>query len=148
MSHAPAGWYEDPEDPSRQRYWSGTEWTDDRRLPPPVPAVPAPPANGFAVTSLIVGIVGALLAFIPLVGLVGFLLGAAVVVFGILGRSGAGQADGTQGAGMATAGIVLGAVAMVLAVATTLLLVMVGYGYSYDLERGFSGVGRRLEAAR
>ncbi len=26
----PAGWYADPDDPSVQRWWSGTEWTDHR----------------------------------------------------------------------------------------------------------------------
>lgn len=25
----PAGWYPDPDDNSRQRYWDGTQWTDD-----------------------------------------------------------------------------------------------------------------------
>jgi Domain of unknown function (DUF4328)/Protein of unknown function (DUF2510) len=35
-----AGWYPDPENPSRSRYWSGTEWTWHRRgpgTPPPPP---------------------------------------------------------------------------------------------------------------
>ncbi|WP_460665987.1 RDD family protein [Kribbella swartbergensis] len=34
----PAGWYDDPEDQSQQRYWDGNKWTDDRRPrqgPPP-----------------------------------------------------------------------------------------------------------------
>jgi uncharacterized RDD family membrane protein YckC len=34
----PAGWYDDPEDQSQQRYWDGNRWTDDRRPrqgPPP-----------------------------------------------------------------------------------------------------------------
>jgi hypothetical protein len=35
-----AGWYPDPQNPSRSRYWSGTEWTWHRRglgTPPPPP---------------------------------------------------------------------------------------------------------------
>jgi uncharacterized RDD family membrane protein YckC len=34
----PAGWYDDPQDQSQQRYWNGSAWTDDRRPrqgPPP-----------------------------------------------------------------------------------------------------------------
>jgi uncharacterized RDD family membrane protein YckC len=34
----PAGWYDDPQDQSQQRYWDGSSWTDDRRPrqgPPP-----------------------------------------------------------------------------------------------------------------
>src|SRR5690606_25447855 len=33
---APAGWYPDPDDPNRYRFWTGTRWTDDRRptMPP------------------------------------------------------------------------------------------------------------------
>jgi uncharacterized RDD family membrane protein YckC len=34
----PAGWYDDPQDQSQQRYWDGSAWTDDRRPqhgPPP-----------------------------------------------------------------------------------------------------------------
>jgi uncharacterized RDD family membrane protein YckC len=34
----PAGWYDDPQDPTQQRYWDGSVWTDQRRAqqgPPP-----------------------------------------------------------------------------------------------------------------
>jgi uncharacterized RDD family membrane protein YckC len=33
-----AGWYDDPQDPTQQRYWDGSTWTDQRRAqqgPPP-----------------------------------------------------------------------------------------------------------------
>jgi hypothetical protein len=33
----PAGWYPDPENPSRSRYWSGAEWTWHRRGPSTAP---------------------------------------------------------------------------------------------------------------
>lgn len=36
----PAGWYDDPQDPTQQRYWDGGFWTDYRRPregPPPYP---------------------------------------------------------------------------------------------------------------
>ncbi|WP_165547349.1 RDD family protein [Kribbella sindirgiensis] len=38
MSSQAAGWYDDPEDPTQQRYWDGNAWTDQRRPqqgPPP-----------------------------------------------------------------------------------------------------------------
>jgi uncharacterized membrane protein YhaH (DUF805 family) len=49
-----AGWYEDPEDGARLRYWDGSRWTEDRQAreaaPPPPPAAPpiAPPPPGSA----------------------------------------------------------------------------------------------------
>ena len=41
----PAGWYPDPQDPSRERYWDGTAWTEATQLaagtaPPPPPSSP------------------------------------------------------------------------------------------------------------
>ncbi|TDW98401.1 putative RDD family membrane protein YckC [Kribbella sp. VKM Ac-2566] len=38
VSSQVAGWYDDPEDPTQQRYWDGNAWTDQRRPqegPPP-----------------------------------------------------------------------------------------------------------------
>jgi hypothetical protein len=37
----PAGWYQDPIDPARARYYDGRRWTDDTRAasatdPPPI----------------------------------------------------------------------------------------------------------------
>jgi hypothetical protein len=39
----PAGWYADPDDPNRQRYWNGAAWTENRTEPAAAPAPPAPP---------------------------------------------------------------------------------------------------------
>ena len=43
----PAGWYQDPNDESLQRYWDGAQWTDQvqsRQQPvPPTPGVPPEP---------------------------------------------------------------------------------------------------------
>lgn len=45
----PAGWYDDPQDPTQQRYWDGGFWTDYRRPregPPPYPHQFGQPAAG------------------------------------------------------------------------------------------------------
>lgn len=34
MNAVPAGWYADPEQPGRQRYWDGTVWTEHTHLVP------------------------------------------------------------------------------------------------------------------
>jgi Protein of unknown function (DUF2510)/Domain of unknown function (DUF4333) len=45
----PAGWYDDPEDPSAKRYWDGKDWTPHRQRKsiassaPPPPQSPPPP---------------------------------------------------------------------------------------------------------
>lgn len=59
------------------------------QYPPPTAPVPPhdaqPPAqhrNGFGVTSLVTGIVGLALSWIPFVGFVGFVLGIIAIVFG------------------------------------------------------------------
>lgn len=43
MTEHPAGWYPDPYDRARERYWNGSEWTDDYRPAPS--AEPGPPGS-------------------------------------------------------------------------------------------------------
>ena len=42
MNQRPAGWYPDPDQPDRMRYWSGAEWTD-QVSPPELPEDPVVP---------------------------------------------------------------------------------------------------------
>jgi Domain of unknown function (DUF4190) len=92
------------------------------QAPPPPPGYgyggypqPQTRSNGLAVASLVCGIIG-LLIF-------GVVLGPLAVVFGAIGLSRANQ--GASGKGMAIAGLVLGAVATILAI---VLLVAIANG--------------------
>lgn len=86
--------------------------------PPPMPygeypAAFAPPRNGLGVTALVVAIV-ALLASFTVFGGIG--LGVIAVILGILGRGRVKKGEANNG-GVATAGIVIGAVAVALSIA-------------------------------
>jgi hypothetical protein len=45
MTLPPPGWYPDPNDPMRQRYWNGERWTDDFAPRPPGYGTPPPPGS-------------------------------------------------------------------------------------------------------
>lgn len=38
MDERPSGWYDDPDEPTRLRYWDGTSWTDRTHEKAPMPA--------------------------------------------------------------------------------------------------------------
>jgi hypothetical protein len=80
----------------------------------------AQPANGLAVAALVVGIVGLVLFWTVWGGLI---LGILGIVFGAVGISKANR--GAPNKGMATAGLVLGAVALVASVLFTVAVVSV-----------------------
>src|SRR5207248_9339286 len=90
----PPGWYPDPPMPGTQRYWDGATWT--AHVAPTGGHVPPPgrSTNGFAVASLVLGILwvwwlGSILAF----------------VFGLIAHRQIRDSGGTQGGGgMAVAG--------------------------------------------
>ena len=105
----PAGWYPDPQDPSRQRYWDGAAWSEATQpfptAPPPPPTAPygqpvgygqpmgygfgavgPPPSNHLAfaiIATILCGCFGGLLPLIP----------------GIIGIVKAGQVNGKWQAG-------------------------------------------------
>jgi hypothetical protein len=71
------------------------------------------PRNGFGVAALVLGILALLLSW-TIIG--GVLLGALALIFGVLGRSRAKRGEATNG-GVSVAGIVLGIVGVVIAIA-------------------------------
>lgn len=88
--------------------------------PPAYQPVPVEqPRNGFAVKSLVTGIVGVVLGWVPFANLV---LGVIAVVFGALGLRLANQGQSTA-KGMSIAGLVLGIIAVIAGV---VLLIAIG----------------------
>ncbi len=111
-----------------QRYWDGTAWSDQRR---PVQAVavvlpgagPAPvPSNGFAVAALVLGIIGAVFGLIPFTFWLAWILGVLAIVFGVIGRRRVDREPAAGKQSMATAGLVLGIVAIALGIIGLIVL--------------------------
>jgi uncharacterized membrane protein len=99
---------------------------------PPAPPSSAQPQNGLGVAALVFGI----LQFICLPVIAAVL----AIVFGIMGRKKAKQGLATNG-GLATAGLILGIVGLVLTVISLIVMVALGVGLfakvndSVDAER-------------
>ena len=72
--------------------------------------------NPLGVTAMVLGIVAAVLAFIPCIGWLGFIPGVLAIIFGALSlkKVNAGEADGK---GMSIAGLVCGLVAVIINIA-------------------------------
>lgn len=97
----------------------------------PASQPPRTPKNGFGVTALVLGIVGAVIALIPILGQIAWPIVIIGLIFGVLGiiRSSRGVASNM---GMAIAGTVLSAVG---------LLICVAYANSLSQTFGPSGNG-------
>ncbi|MCS5718591.1 DUF2510 domain-containing protein [Herbiconiux sp. CPCC 205763] len=134
MSHAapppPAGWYPDTDQPGNERYWDGTQWTDTRRpvltAPPPyVPAAPPvkAPGQGLATAALVLGIIGAVFAFIPGVTGLAIVLGLLAAILG-----GVALMRKTPGRQRAAIGSILGGAAFIVAIVMTIVYGVIGAG--------------------
>lgn len=103
--------------------------TQDLYAPPPEappPASPPPAApqkqasNGLAIAALITGILAAAVAFVPLFGMIVAIPGGiAAIVLGIFARN---RAKEVGGAGLAMAGIITGAAAIVISLVWALVV--------------------------
>ena len=91
-------------------------------LPPPhygYPAYPLPPAeqrNGLGIASLVLAIIGLLSVWVPVVNIVSMGLGLVAVVVGFFARGRVKRGAANNG-GVAVAGIVLGALAIIVGLA-------------------------------
>ena len=81
----------------------------------------AAPRNGLGIAALVCGIIGALAGLIPILFWLAGVLGILAIVFGLVGRGRAKRAEATN-RGQATAGFVLGVVAVVLAIVGVVII--------------------------
>jgi hypothetical protein len=91
--------------------------------PPPIAPAPSGGGNGFAVTALVLGIIGLLFGFIPLTFFVAGTLGVLALIFGLIGRRRATQRG--MKTRTATSGTVLGILSIVMAIIGLVILVTV-----------------------
>ena len=84
--------------------------------PPPYygPPPPAQPKNGLGIAALVLALIGLLGSPVPFANVVSIILGLVAIVIGILGRGRAKRGTANNG-GIAIAGIVLGALAVIVA---------------------------------
>lgn len=107
----PPGWYPEPDNPGRQRYWDGEEWGERYKAPR---ERPAGRANRLAVTALILACLG------PFV--VGGIL---ATVFGTVALEEIDDSEGTErGQGMAKWAIGLGFVNIVISAIVIAIVVV------------------------
>ncbi|ROP65344.1 DUF2510 domain-containing protein [Curtobacterium sp. PhB115] len=141
-----AGWYPDPQDPNRTRWWDGARWGAPAPQPAPVPApvweqVPRPPApseyrpvvsepplrgrqarvaeDRATRAANPYGYAGLVLALIGFLFNVFAIPGILGIVFGVIGLARAGQLTGQRitGFGVSLAAVILGLVVSVAFVA-------------------------------
>jgi hypothetical protein len=139
------GWYSDPRARFELRYHNGRAWTADvstggERFVDPRGTRPAPPMsaqstpgvpqntpevpgqkNAIATASMVLGIVAICIGWMPFVVILGIIAAVLAIVFGVKGRTraiaaSAAGADAGEGAGFAVAGIVTGAVALLVCI--------------------------------
>ncbi len=134
MADVQAGWY--PDGSGSERYWDGSQWTEQSRS---LEAVPAPPPlvtpvdtsgvsasqtarNGLGTSALVLGIVGLIVALIPIIFGLGGFLGLLAFIFGLVGWSRARKGRATN-KGIALTGTILGFIAIVAAVVNFVITV-------------------------
>lgn len=160
----PPAWHPDPLRRYELRYHNGRAWTADvaaegKRYVDPLGIGATTPSaafsaagatrplvrrtSGLAITSLVLGLCGVVLAWLPFLFVLGAVAGVGAVVFGVVARRhtrpDVPPPAGRTGRGMANAGLILGPLALGLAVVglwmTTELLELVDPG-EYTVEGG------------
>lgn len=103
----------------------------------PEPAAEYAPkrGNGFAVTALVLGIIALVLAFIPVINIISFVIAVLAIIFGIVGLVAGKKRH--AGKGMSITGIVLGVVALAVAI---IMYALVFQGVNEKCrEEGYAG---------
>ncbi|ORB30374.1 DUF4190 domain-containing protein [Mycolicibacterium parafortuitum] len=90
------------------------------------PPYPAPPKNGLGTASLVVAIISLFTVF------GGVVLGVVAVILGFLGRGRVQRGEANNG-GIAIAGIVLGAVSIVVSIVAIVIMAVVGWSVFKDV---------------
>ncbi|MFD7894365.1 DUF4352 domain-containing protein [Streptomyces sp. NPDC059743] len=120
----------------------------------PYPQAPVPPGhgapmaarNGLGIASLVLGIIGAVSGLIPFLFWLAGVLGLIGLILGLAGRGRAGRGEATN-KGVATSGVVLGLLALVLAaVGAFLTFKLVGDAVK-ELDEATSSVSSAPKAA-
>ncbi len=117
-----AGWYADPENSQRERWWDGEEWSAKVRPVTTADSVASSPVgvvqttSGLAIASLVLGIIG-------LCG-----VGAIVaIILGVVALSQIKKSGGRVGGrGMAIAGIATGSLWIVVGIGAAVVLMVAG----------------------
>jgi hypothetical protein len=131
--------------PDGQSFWDGIEWRPVSSLPPgyapqpyyapqmqpypmqPMYAAPAlQPSNGIGTAAGVLGIITAVLMFVPVVNYLSVLLGIMATIFGGVGIRKANRIPGTP-KGMAVTGLVLGIIGIVI----SLIFIIGVYAYLF-----------------
>ena len=126
----PAGWHPDPDDPSQQRYWDGSSWTEHRApaaqtggYPPQAGYAPyagqGAQTSGAAIVALVLGLLSIITCLGPFTGVPALVVGRRATRD--IDESG-GQVEGR---GMAQAGVIIGIIGSVLWILGALLLALV-----------------------
>ncbi len=137
----PPGWFPDPTGRHDHRWWDGAAWTAHVAdagiatvdpLPeassaasmantgPAGPTTARPGADPVAIIALVVGLLGILLVFAPVIGLIAPI---AALVLGLVARSRL-RTSGCAGRGIATSGVVLGAIGLAMSLIVTVTSVV------------------------
>lgn len=90
--------------------------------------------QGMAVTSMVLGIVSIPMLFCCYIGVI---TGIAAIVFGAIGTNQAKKGE-ARGQGMAMAGLICGAVAVVLFIVLIVLYLALGFSGAYDFDSNYS----------